>query len=136
MNEFDQWNNLKKNLEKKPIKIYPQERDVWICTIGRNVGAEQNGGPEQFTRHVLVLKKFNNEMFWGIPLSTKQKSLDFYFNFTDPENNEIAAIIAQLRLFSTKRFARKIYKLDKGHFTAIQRLVALNVGIYKNETLR
>ncbi len=134
MNDFDKWNEIKKDIEEKK-EVFIKEGDVWFCFVGKNVGREQNGIGDRFIRPVLVIKKFNNEIFWGIPLSSKQKALDFYYNFTDPKNNEVAAIIAQLRIFSAKRFARKIYKLDKTHFAAVQRLVASTVGVYKNEPL-
>ena len=51
-------------------------------------------------------------MFWTIPLSTKQKKLDFYFNFTDLGGNKVSAILAQLKLMSLKRLKRKVYDLS------------------------
>ena len=59
-----------------------------------------------------VKKKFNNHMFWAIPLSTKQKDLDFYFNFTDPTGQSVSAILAQLKLMSIQRLGRKLYDMD------------------------
>jgi hypothetical protein len=50
-------------------------------------------------------------MFWVVPLSTKQKNLDFYFNYDDPNGVPVAAILAQLRLVSIKRFHRNVYEL-------------------------
>src|SRR5258707_9060303 len=38
------------------------------------------------------LKKFDNEIFWSFPLSTKQKPLDFYFNYNDPSGAPVAAV--------------------------------------------
>jgi len=62
---------------------------------------------------VYILKsKNNNSMFWCVPLSTKQKSLDFYFNYIDPNNNKVSVILAQMRLLSIKRLKRKIYDID------------------------
>ncbi len=43
-------------------------------SIGKNVGREQNGSGRDFERPVLIIKKWNNEMVWGVPLSTKQKN--------------------------------------------------------------
>ena len=82
-----------------------------MCTLGRNLGREQNGGSQDFSRPVLVIKKFNNEIFWVVPLSTKQKPLDFYFNYNDPSGAPVAAVLAQLRLVSINRFRRDIYVL-------------------------
>ena len=78
-------------------KLFPNTSEFWMCSLGRNIGFEQNGGGNNFSRPVLVAKKFNNQMFWIIPLSTKQKNLDFYFNFTDPNGQKVSCILAQLR---------------------------------------
>lgn len=78
---------------------------------GKNIGYEQNGSGDNFARPVLVVKKFNNHMFWCVPLSTKQKRFDFYFNFTDPNEQKVSAILAQLKLVSVKRLKRKLYEI-------------------------
>jgi mRNA-degrading endonuclease toxin of MazEF toxin-antitoxin module len=76
-----------------------------------NLGREQNGSSRDFSRPVLVVQKSNNEMFWVVPLTTKQKALDFYFNFDDPSGAHVAAVLAQLRLVSISRLRRDIYVL-------------------------
>ena len=90
--EYDIWNGLKKKIQfendELNLNYFPQEGEVWMSSLGKNIGHEQNGSGDNFSRPVLVIKKFNNHMFWCIPLSTKQKSFDFYFNFTDPNNEK------------------------------------------------
>lgn len=112
---FDLWNELKKKLDTESDKPdrFPQEGDVWMCSLGKNIGYEQNGGGDNFSRPILVVKKFNNRMFWVVPLSTKQKKLDFYFNYTDVDDRKVAAILAQLKLLSLKRLSRKLYEIDR-----------------------
>ncbi len=120
--EFDKWNEIKKNLETGLAagpENFPKEREVWICILGKNIGKEQNGANEDFSRPILVIKKFNNDMFWTIALSTKQKDIDFYYNFTDPLSNEVSAILAQFRLMSIKRLTRKLYTLPDKIFIDI-----------------
>ncbi|MCX6712766.1 MAG: type II toxin-antitoxin system PemK/MazF family toxin [Candidatus Vogelbacteria bacterium] len=114
MKDFDLWNEVKKLLEneEEPPDKFPKEGEVWMSSLGRNIGYEQNGSGDNFSRPVLIVKKFNNHMFWVIPLSTKQKSFDFYFNYTDPNSQKVSAILAQIRLMSVKRFKRKLYDLD------------------------
>lgn len=63
---------------------FPKEGEVWMCTLGKNIGFEQNGSGDSFSRPVMIIKKFNNHMFWTIALSTKQNRFDFYYNNTDP----------------------------------------------------
>jgi mRNA interferase MazF len=112
-NDFDRWNTIKKRLahDVPPPLAFPKNGEVWMCTLGKNLGREQDGGPSDFSRPVLVVKKFNNEMFWVVPLSTKQKPLDFYFNYNDPTGVPVAAVLAQLRLVSINRLRRDIYVL-------------------------
>ena len=111
--DFDRWNGIKKRLAHDlPLPpAFPKNGEVWMCTLGKNLGREQNGGSQDFSRPVLVIKKFNNEIFWVVPLSTKQKPLDFYFNYNDPSGAPVAAVLAQLRLVSINRFRRDIYVL-------------------------
>lgn len=112
--DFDKWNEIKKrvNAETDKPDRFPKEGEVWMSAVGRNIGFEQNGSGDNFSRPVLIVKKFNNHMFWSIPLSTKQKKFDFYYNFADPNNNKVSVIIAQLRLVSVKRLNRKLYDLS------------------------
>ena len=113
--EYDIWNGLKKKIQfendELNLNYFPQEGEVWMSSLGKNIGHEQNGSGDNFSRPVLVIKKFNNHMFWCIPLSTKQKSFDFYFNFTDPNNEKVSVILAQLKLISVKRLKEICIKL-------------------------
>ena len=111
--DFDKWNKIKKKIEgeiNQPDR-FPKEGEVWLSTLGKNIDHEQNGSGDNFARPVLIVKKFNNQMFWSVALSTKQKPFDFYHNFTDPNGNEVSTILAQLKLLSVKRLDRKLYDL-------------------------
>lgn len=120
--EFDKWNEIKKQLQaqERYSGPFPKEGEVWMCIIGKNIGFEQNGGGDNFSRPVLLVKKFNNQMFWIAPLSTKQKNLDFYYNFTDLEKRKASIILAQIRLISIKRFKRKMFELVSDDFRKIK----------------
>ncbi|MBX4198640.1 type II toxin-antitoxin system PemK/MazF family toxin [Candidatus Parcubacteria bacterium] len=120
--EFDKWNELKKKIEadtSKPDR-FPKCGEVWMSNLGRNIGFEQNGSGNNFSRPVLVVTKFNNHMFWCIPLSTKQKRFDFYFNYTDPDDKKVSAILAQMRLVSVKRLKRKLYDINSDELEKIK----------------
>lgn len=110
---FDTWNELKKKIQlaNNEPTYFPQEGEIWMSSLGKNIGYEQNGSGDNFSRPVLVIKKFNNHMFWCVPLSTKQKSFDFYFNFTDLNEQKVSVILAQLKLVSVKRMKRKLYEI-------------------------
>lgn len=120
--DFDDWNELKKKIEEikyVPDK-FPKEGEVWMSSLGKNIGFEQNGSGSNFSRPLLIAKKFNNHMFWAIPLSTKQKDLDFYFNYNDPNEQNVSVILAQMKLISVKRLTRKLYDIPKALFDLIR----------------
>lgn len=119
--EYDAWNELKKKIQASPVPDYfPQEGEVWVSSLGKNIGFEQNGVGSSFSRPVIVVKKFNNHMFWSAALSTKQKKFDFYYNFTDVNNEKVSVILAQLKLVSVKRLQRKLYTISELNFIEIK----------------
>lgn len=133
--DFDRWNEVKKKIDSPDLgtRPFPRERWVWICSVGINVGFEQNGTGNEFERPAVVVKKFNNQMYWVVPLSSKQKSFDFYYNFTDPSGHPVALISSQLRLISIKRFKREMYRLPDADF---DNLISQLKGFLKNSKPR
>lgn len=122
--DFDQWNTEKKIIENTNSKaFYANERGVYWCSLGVNIGWEQDGTPNRHERPVLIVKKFNSKMVWAVPLSSKQKDIKFYYNYTDPNGKNVAAILAQLRLISTKRLIRKLYVLNEREFQQIKKKI-------------
>ena len=113
MNNFDSWNELKEKVDKETDEAEPisKKRRSVDGALGKNIGFEQNGSGDNFSRPVLIIKKFNNHMFWSIPLSTKQKKFDFYYNFTDTNNNRVSVILAT-KTGEYKRLKRKLYELS------------------------
>ena len=130
MDTFDLWNNLKKKISGDVVKQvnFPVSQEVWMCIMGKNIGFEQNGAGNNFSRPVLVVKKFNNKMYWVIPLSTKQKALDFYYNFSDPQGEKVSVIIAQMKLVSIERMKRRLYKMAGVDFHQVKNLLKFFIG--------
>jgi mRNA interferase MazF len=119
-NVYDFWNHLKKTLETKSVYGFPNEKEIWICSLGKNLGYEQDGKGEKFSRPVLVLKKFNNNAYWVVPLSSKHKTLDFYHNYQDGFGNQASAILLQMKMCSPKRFLRKAGVMSDKEFGIIK----------------
>lgn len=117
MKDFLDWNN-KKIIINKNQRPYFKEREVWFVNLGLNIGFEQDGVGEKYMRPVLIFKKFNNEIFWGIPLTRKIKNNIYYINLeTNPESS---AIISQTRLLDAKRLSYKINTINKRKFYEIK----------------
>jgi len=77
--DFTHWHHLKTKIDTShPVPTF-KERQIWWCSIGVNVGVEQDGKDEPFHRPVLVVRKFNRRLFWGIPLTSKRKEFPYYF---------------------------------------------------------
>jgi|ERR1035437_2222152 mRNA interferase MazF len=127
MKDFNRWNELKKKIDSNDdiLDNFPKEGEVWMSSVGINIGYEQNGSEDNFSRPVLIVKKFNNHMFWAVPLSTKQKDFDFYFNYTDTNNQKVSVILAQMKLVSVKRLKRDIYIMPTELFDQIKQKLRL-----------
>ncbi len=121
--KFDEWNIEKQKINiKKNIKWF-QPRDIFWAKIGMNIGDEENGKGEFLMRPLLVIKKFNNSLFWGIPLSTKIKKNNKYYISFELKGKIRSAIISQIRLFDGKRLVSKIGKCNKERFSIIKKAV-------------
>ena len=117
---FREWSKIKIGLEKIDLnKIEFSETEIWWTSIGINLGDEEDGKNEKYERPVLVLKKFSNKLFIGLPLSTKVKEGKFYINFKT-ETFEYSVLVSQLKVMSSKRLIRKINKLSRGRFNQVK----------------
>lgn len=108
---FNRWNEVKKGVESENILVGFKNRDIFYMNMGKNIGYEQDGKGENFVRPVVIVKGFNKDIFFGIPLSTKLKEGKFYYQFSFKKQGEITiniALLSQMRLFSTKRLLNKI----------------------------
>ena len=121
--DFDKWNELKKNLNnsEKSKSFYFKEREIWWCSLGVNIGFEEDGKHDLFERPVLIIKKFNNEVLWILPLTGRHKDGRYYYNFTY-KNNPESVILSQVRLIDRKRLHRKIWMLPENDFQQIKKL--------------
>ena len=119
MNIYDVWSRLKQELEGSQNKIQFKERDIFFIKMGKNIGVEQDGKGEEFKRPVVVIKKFNKECFFGVPLTSQKKEGRFYFSFPTKTKNQVA-ILSQFRLFSSKRLSHKIGMIGKEQFRELK----------------
>lgn len=121
--DFNRWNKRKKRSHTSTFNDYVHARDVWWCALGINIGVEADGKHENFGRSVLVIRKFNRDSILIVPLTSHPKQNPYHVPFKH-EGEEFAAVISQMRLISTNRLLRWIYKMDTGIFTTIQASVS------------
>jgi mRNA-degrading endonuclease toxin of MazEF toxin-antitoxin module len=127
--EFDKWNERKKKIDCYTKNILPNKRQVWWLSIGLNVGVEEDGKNDNFERPILVVKVFNRQCFLGIPITSLDKSNKKYYFPIVHNNRKSFLVLSQIRLFSTKRLSRKIYRIDSQDFLEMKKELKKVIGL-------
>ncbi len=85
--DFGKWHILKTDLQRREGGPFFAKREIWICSVGLNLGHEEDGKGDRFLRPVVIFKKFTSDLFWGIPLTSSDKSgpSHYQFNFLVPQ---------------------------------------------------
>ncbi len=129
---YKKWTSTKESLHNtKDARLFFHEREIWYCHLGENVGFEQDGIGDLFLRPIVIIRKFNNEIFWGVPLTRTHKSSQFYYSFNmhteDGAVTELStAILSQIRLVDAKRLRRMIGYIPEDDLASLkQKLKAL-----------
>lgn len=71
------------------------------------MGGEEDGKNENYKRPVLVIKKFNNDLFLALPITSSIKVHRYYYQFKY-KGVPSSVILSQVRLLDKKRLLRKI----------------------------
>lgn len=117
---FDKWNEEKKSIHKSVVAPFCHPREVWWCSLGVNVGFEQDGTGKHFDRPIVVIRGFNENIFFGVALTQTTKSGKYYFPLGKVDNKDACAILSQVRLIDTKRLVKKIAMLDEDLFSKLK----------------
>ena len=133
LEEFVKWIKLKVRIHISDNTLLSYKiREIWWANIGLNIGSEQNGKNENFDRPVLVLRKFGQDIFWAIPLTSNKKKKTSYHRFTYvsyseniegdliKENKTGFLVLNQLKAMSSKRLIRKVGVIPEDEFKKIK----------------
>ena len=122
--DFDAWNEKKKALnEAEPPPIF-KERDIWWCSLGINVGSEEDGKHENFERPAVIFRIFDDSTLWVIPLTTKSWPKESRIHYTFTCNGMTRAVkINQLRTISSKRLLRYSDQMPYDDFQSVRKYV-------------
>lgn len=105
--DFNSWAEYCKLLEAKDPNNFVHERELWWCSLGTNIGSEQDGKNEYFERPVLILKVFKNNLLLIAPITSKISAHEDRFDsMILGEPSQI--LIGQIRTVSRKRLQRKM----------------------------
>ncbi len=121
--DFQKWMPVKERVDsrKMPENLYIHVGQVWWVSWGKNVGFEQDGKSELFTRPVVVIKVLSRSTFLVAPLTTSKQEHKFRVAVSDFGGEESKAIISQIRVIDIKRFQKKIGKVDAKSLKAIKK---------------
>ena len=105
LNLFDLWNQKKKKIQTFKNDIIVYEREIWLASLGQNLGIEINGKNENFIRPVLIYKKYNARQCFIFPLTRQGKINKFYYNLSKISflGDKSFLSLSQGRTIDTKR---------------------------------
>ncbi|HEY1835541.1 MAG TPA: hypothetical protein VGG13_01845 [Candidatus Saccharimonadales bacterium] len=121
---FDEWNTVKKRLEARGQAPFFKEREVWFAAVGVNVGHEEDGKNDNYERPVLILKKFNRNLFFGVAFSSIFKPENDFYHTVLVKGKASSVILSQAKAYSAKRLWRRMDILDKAEFEVVKLLAA------------
>ena len=118
--DFDKWNIEKKIVDKKVVNrdLFFYAREIWWCSAGLNIGVEADGKNENYERPFLIIKKFNADMVWVLPLTTQEKNNKYYFKLNHEELISWV-VLSQIKTISTKRLLRKVGLISEFDFKEV-----------------
>ena len=121
--DFDLWNGIKKvtDAADEAARLYFREGEVWWVRLGKNIGYEIDGKSSEFTRPVVILKKYNQYSFLALPLTTAPKPNPYRLPIGIVDGRKAFATLSQLRNIDSKRLVKKIVHLDPEILAAIKK---------------
>jgi len=117
---FTNWFKLKPKLDQKKKSPLFNQREIWWCSIGINIGCETDGKNQLHERLVLILKKYNRNQFLGLPLTTTANIHPKYHSVLTVKKTTSQVMLSQSRTLDAKRLIRKISKITTKEFQKIQ----------------
>ena len=119
--DFDQWNEEKKHLHKQNRFVYAYPREIWLCALGVNIGAETDGKNENFERPILIMRVYNKDTLLVLPITTKTKNDEFHYAI-QAKLGTVWIKLTQARVISHRRLVRKLDTLSLKEFQKVKRL--------------
>lgn len=119
--DFDAWNKLKKHIHAKNENRLYHEREIWWCSIGVNVGSEQDRSEIEYRRPVLILRGLSSQTCFVIPLTTATRKHSLRPSVGRVDGEKARALLSQMRVIDTKRLVRKVGYLNKEIFERIRK---------------
>jgi mRNA interferase MazF len=118
--DFLRWSKLKIELQNNASTPFFYEREIWWVSLGHNLGFEEDGKGARFARPVLIFRKFNRQLFWGVPLTSTERHGRYYFYFHYEADKTNTALLSQLRALDSRRLLDKHGVMSRANFKSLQ----------------
>jgi mRNA-degrading endonuclease toxin of MazEF toxin-antitoxin module len=99
------------------------EREVRWCSLGVNIGFEQDGADITHERPVLILRGLSRNTCLIAPLTTSLKKHKMRMSLGLVDGKMAQALLSQIRVIDTKRLINKIGFIDHTVFERIRKTV-------------
>lgn len=116
---YPAWHAKKTVLNQMTDIPYFYEREVWWVAIGHNIGDEEDGKGRDFARPVLIVRKFNKALFYGVPLTTAMKTGKYYQRIVIKDGPRMA-LISHLRDYDAKRLLDRVDFISELDYARVQ----------------
>ena len=131
--DYRNWMSVKAKIHNRGILPTYKEGKVYWLSVGENIGCEQDGKGELFTRPVLIIKGFSRNLFWGIPLTSQKKTGSYFYKICSSIDGKTStALLLQMRAFDVSRLsnnAKSIGKISKKELHYIRKIICSLLGI-------
>jgi mRNA interferase MazF len=121
--DFFGWMKIKKQVHERTRAPYFGVGQIWWCSLGVNVGTEQDGKGTRYLRPVVVLTKFNEHSCVVVPVTGRERSGRYYIALGDVTGRPSSAILSQLRLIDSKRLLQKIGSISREKHAQLKKVV-------------
>ena len=120
MKDFDKWNEKKKIMQSENVRLYTV-REIWWCRFGVNIGVEQDGKNEWFTRPCVIIRGFGPSACLVAPLTTSKRKHQMRVDIGIVDEEQAKVNISQIRVIDTRRLWVKIGFLNKEKFAELRK---------------
>ena len=119
--DFDEWNEVKKAIHRDENAKFYHAREVWWCSLGVNIGFEQDGTGKGSQRPVLILKGLSRNTCLVIPLTRSSHVHKYRFQVGKVAGENASVILSQMRVLDTKRLINRVCFIEKSVFENIRK---------------
>jgi mRNA interferase MazF len=113
------WFQVQSRLNTRKRRPLFQEREVWMCHWGANVGFELDGKTREGLRPGIVFKKLSGNTLLLIPLTSKLKDGTWY-SPSYVKQREGRFCLNQIRMIDAKRLKYRMERMSEGKFQQLK----------------